>query len=178
MKGFKDKGFAERRQASAKAKQDNLKDSSRSRRRTIPAEIAKREARIALAEARKARPPSARRKGGRRQRAIAAEEAGCRRAARGGTGCGAEAELERKQKADRDARYAAAQGAQALIDAFRGGPIHGGKARKRPARRPAGLAPPQAVLVITSENAGQLKTYTDIPYAQHRGKIPAAGSKN
>lgn len=109
MKGFKEKGFAERRDTAAKAKQADLKKFEQKASADDPAQIEKRAARVAVAEARKVR--AAKRdeeKAAEKQRALAEE---AERLAEKQRELAAEAEqqvaLAEKQKADRDARYAA-----------------------------------------------------------------------
>lgn len=109
MKGFKEKGFAERRDAAAQAKQAALKKFEQKASADDPAQIEKRAARLAVAEARKVR--AAKReeeKEAEKQRAIAAEAEKLAEKQRQAIAAAEQkAALEAQQKADRDARYAA-----------------------------------------------------------------------
>jgi hypothetical protein len=102
MKGFKEKGFAERRETAAKAKENTLKKFEQRPSADDPAERERRAARLATAEARKVRAAQRAEEKIAEKLRIAAELEREANAARE-----REAALEKEQKAARDARYAA-----------------------------------------------------------------------
>ncbi len=114
MKGFKEMSFAERRNAAAKAKQANVKKFEEKASADDPAQSEKRAAKLVAAEARKAR--AAKReeeKAAEKQRALAAEaERLAEKQRELVLAAEQKAALEEKQKADRDARYAARKARQ------------------------------------------------------------------
>lgn len=109
MKGFKEKGFAERRETAAKAKQDILKKFEERSSADDPALLERRAARIATAEARKVREAKREEEKAAQKLLLIAQEAEAAAEAEKAAVLKAEreVELEKEQKAIRDARYAA-----------------------------------------------------------------------
>lgn len=114
MKGFREKGFAERRETAAKAKQASLEKFAQRPSADDPAESERRAARLAVAEARKARAAKREEEKAAEKLRIAAEKA--QRAAEKEREAASAAEraaaLEMEKKVARDARYAARKARQ------------------------------------------------------------------
>jgi hypothetical protein len=114
MKGFRENGFAERRDTAAKAKQTALAKFAQRPSADDPAERERRAARLAAAEVRKARAVKREEEKAAEKLHIAAEKA--RRAAEkeqeAALAAEREAALDKEQKAARDARYAARKARQ------------------------------------------------------------------
>ncbi len=109
MKGYKEKGFAERLATAAKAKQNSLKKFGERPSADDPAQLEKQAARLASAEARKARVAQREEEKAAKKLQLEAEAAqrAAEKAEAANLAAEREAALEQERKAARDARYAA-----------------------------------------------------------------------